>query len=50
MYVARPSDSIHIKRQAKKLRLQNYTKDWFPPIALRTWSKLKSKIKKIIKG
>ncbi len=50
MYVARPSDSKHIKRQTAKLRRQNYKKDWIPPVAFRTWSKLKSKIKKIIKG
>ena len=50
MYVARPIDSKHIKRQTAKLRRQNYKKDWIPPIAFRTWSKFKSKIKKIIKG
>jgi len=50
MYVARPSDSNQIKRQAAKLRRKNYKKDWIPPIAFRAWSKLKSKIKKIIKG
>jgi hypothetical protein len=49
MYAARPSDSYHKKRQVAKLRRENYTKDWIPPIAFRTWSKLKSKIKKIIK-
>jgi hypothetical protein len=49
MFVARPSDDKSIKRQAAKQRLQNYKKDWFPPIAFRAWSKLKSKIKKIIK-
>ncbi len=48
MYVARPSDSQHIKRQAAKLRRQNYKKDWILPIAFRTWPKLKSKIKKNI--
>ena len=46
MYVARPSDSKHIKRQAAKLRLGNYIKDWLPPVAYRGLFKLK----KIVKG
>ena len=50
MYIASPSDSIHKKIQIAKLRLENYKKDWFPPIVLRILPKLKSKIKKIIKG
>ena len=46
MYVARPSDSKHIKKQATRLRLNNYIKDWVPPAAIRGLYKLK----KIIKG
>ena len=46
MYVARPSDSIKIKKQVAKLRSQNYIKDWLPPVAFRGLIKLK----KIIKG
>lgn len=45
MYVARPNDSKHIKRQAAKLRLQNYLKDWVPPVAYRGLIKLKKMIK-----
>ena len=45
MYVARPSDSIQIKRKAAKLRFQNYIKDWVPPAALRGLVKLKKIIK-----
>lgn len=46
MYVARPSDSIEIKKQVAKLRSQNYIKDWLPPVVFRGLIKLK----KIIKG
>jgi hypothetical protein len=46
MYVARPNDNKQIKRQAAKLRLQNYIKDWVPPVAFRGLAKLK----KIILG
>lgn len=45
MYVARPGDSKSIKRQAAKLRLQNYLKDWLPPIAFRAVKNLKNKLK-----
>jgi hypothetical protein len=46
MYVARPNDSGANKRQAVRLRIENYKKDWLPPIALRTVAK----IKKLMKG
>lgn len=46
MYVARPSDSKHMKKEAAKLRFQNYLKDWVPPAAFRGLVK----IKKMIKG
>ncbi len=41
MYVARPGDSIDIKRQAAKQRLLNYLKDWIPPAVFRGLVKLK---------
>jgi hypothetical protein len=46
MYVARPTDGINIKKQVAKLRLQNYLKDWVPPVAFRGLIKLK----KLVKG
>jgi Rps23 Pro-64 3,4-dihydroxylase Tpa1-like proline 4-hydroxylase len=46
MFVARPQDSSHIKRLTAKLRLQNYLKDWIPPIAYRALVQLKKIIKR----
>tara|TARA_B110000971_G_scaffold153025_1_gene156213 strand:+ start:467 stop:1336 length:870 start_codon:yes stop_codon:yes gene_type:complete len=40
MYVARPGDNNYIKTQAFKLRLQNYLKDFMPPIAFRALHKI----------
>lgn len=45
MYVARPDDSIDIKRQAMRLRFSNYAKDWLPPVTIRGWARLKKIIK-----
>ncbi len=45
MYVARPSDSSLIKRQALILRAQNYLKDWLPPISFRVLSKIRRVVK-----
>jgi hypothetical protein len=44
MYFARPSDSTLIKKQAAKLRRQNYINDWVPPVAIRGLVKLKRNI------
>jgi Rps23 Pro-64 3,4-dihydroxylase Tpa1-like proline 4-hydroxylase len=41
MYVARPEDVGAVKRQAIRLRIENYKKDWLPPVALRTIAKIK---------
>jgi len=46
MYFARPNDAEDIKKQAAKLRFDNYLKDWLPPITFRA----SSKIKRIIRG
>ena len=35
MYFARPSDNIDVKKQAIKLRGDNYLKDWLPPVFFR---------------
>ena len=45
MYVARPDDNNSIKRQAAKLRFQNYLKDFLPPIAFRAFNRIKKFIK-----
>jgi hypothetical protein len=42
MYVARPGDDKSIKNLAFKLRFENYKNDWFPPIIIRNYSKIKS--------
>lgn len=44
MYVARPQDGTEIKRQAARLRLHNYLKDWIPPVAHRAARRLKDLI------
>jgi len=46
MYLARPNESKYVKRQIAKLRLQNYIRDWIPPLVLRGLFKLKKIIKK----
>lgn len=45
MYVARPNDSLAVKKQVSKLRLQNYIKDWLPPVATRALVKLNERLK-----
>jgi Rps23 Pro-64 3,4-dihydroxylase Tpa1-like proline 4-hydroxylase len=45
MYVARPNDAGSDKRQAIRLRIENYKKDWLPPVALRALAKIKRKKK-----
>ena len=45
MYVARPDDNNSIKRQAAKIRFQNYLKDFLPPIAFRAFVRIKKFIK-----
>ena len=34
-YIARPSDDVAIKREVMGLRIQNYLRDWLPPILYR---------------
>jgi hypothetical protein len=45
MYVARPEDVGSIKRQAIRLRIEEYKKDLLPPIVLRTLAKIKRRKK-----
>ena len=45
MYVARPNENAYTKKQATKLRLQNYAKDFLPPILFRKLRQLKQKIR-----
>ena len=45
MYVARPNENAYTKKQAKKLRLQNYAKDFLPPILFRKLRQFKQKIR-----
>ena len=40
MYVSRPNENTLTKRNALKLRVQNYVKDFFPPILFRNLKKL----------
>ena len=47
MYVARPGDSLQIKRHAVKLRARNYVNDWLPPILLRKLISLKRRLKPV---
>lgn len=42
MYRARPGDDALLQRKVRILRLQNYAKDWLPPIAFRALRRLKS--------
>lgn len=43
MYVSRPNEDSYTRKQARKLRLQNYAKDLLPPIVFRNIRKLKKK-------
>jgi len=45
MYVARPSDNLSIRREAIKLRGENYLRDWLPPILFRKLRTLKDFVK-----
>lgn len=45
MYVARPNDGFGIVRDAVKLRIGNYLKDWLPPVAMRGLVKIKKLLK-----
>ena len=45
MYVSRPKENTLTKRNALKLRLQNYAKDLLPPILFRKLRNLKKKFK-----
>lgn len=44
MYVARPGDDAFTRRQARILRMQNYTKDLLPPILFRALRALKRRL------
>ena len=44
MYVSRPNENTLTKRNALKLRLQNYAKDLLPPILFRKLRSLKKKL------
>jgi Rps23 Pro-64 3,4-dihydroxylase Tpa1-like proline 4-hydroxylase len=44
MYVSRPNENTLTKRNALKLRLQNYAKDLLPPILFRKLRELKKKV------
>lgn len=44
MYVSRPNEDAYTKRQAIKLRMQNYMKDFLPPALFRTIRQLKKKM------
>jgi hypothetical protein len=46
MYVSRPKENALTKRNALKLRLQNYAKDLLPPILFRKLRSLKKKFNK----
>ncbi len=40
MYVARPDDSREVHAQAWRFRLEQYLKDWLPPITYRGWERV----------
>lgn len=41
MYVARPHDSAHDKAAARSFRIDQYLKDWMPPVAFRGMHRVK---------
>lgn len=45
MYVSRPGENSYTRKQAIKLRFQNYAKDLLPPIVFRKLRQLKQTIK-----
>jgi Rps23 Pro-64 3,4-dihydroxylase Tpa1-like proline 4-hydroxylase len=45
MYVSRPNEDAYAKKQAAKLRIQNYMKDFIPPVLFRMIRQLKQKMK-----
>lgn len=45
MYVSRPNDNAYTRKKAMKLRVQNYIKDFLPPVMFRAIRKIKQKMK-----
>jgi Rps23 Pro-64 3,4-dihydroxylase Tpa1-like proline 4-hydroxylase len=45
MYVARPGESLNIRKEVFKLRARNYLNDWLPPIFFRKFRRLKDLLK-----
>jgi hypothetical protein len=46
MYQARPTDSQDIHKEALKFKLNEYARDWLPPVAFRQYSKIKHRLGK----
>ena len=51
MYIARPNDSAKDKAEARKFRIEEYLKDWLPPVGYRglarvrrVWGRLRSSV------
>ena len=42
-YIARPQDDSSIRREVRRLELQNYARDWIPPVVYRAIIRIKKK-------
>ena len=48
MYVARPTDSAEIKAEARSFRVEQYLRDWMPPIAYRGYARARRVVKRML--
>lgn len=46
MYAARPGDSIEIQREVRGYRMNEYLKDWLPPIGLRMLNAVRRRLER----
>jgi hypothetical protein len=48
MYVARPTDSAKDKAEARRFRVEQYMREWMPPIAFRGWARARRVLGRLV--
>jgi 2-oxoglutarate-Fe(II)-dependent oxygenase superfamily protein len=48
MYVARPTDSARDKSEARRFRIEQYLREWMPPVAYRGYSRVRRALNRIL--
>jgi hypothetical protein len=46
MYVARPDDPVEIQKEARAYRMEEYLREWLPPLALRGLNAIRRRLPK----